>query len=110
MAHPNREVVVMVGDGSYLMMNSEIATSVILGRKLIIVVLDNRGFGCINRLQRATGGGGLNKPFSPTRHAPNPRFALNAHSAIIRPPAPPASSPPLRPPAPPPGRSPSSTT
>ena len=34
------------------MMNSEIATSVMLGRKLIIVVLDNGGFGCINRLQR----------------------------------------------------------
>ena len=51
MARPDREVVVMLGDGSYLMMNSEIATSVMLGLKLIIVVLDNRGFGCINRLQ-----------------------------------------------------------
>ena len=50
----------MVGDGSYLMMNSEIATSVMLGLKLIIVVLDNRGFGCINRLQRATGGASFN--------------------------------------------------
>src|SRR5271165_3448915 len=47
MALPDREVVVTVGDGSYLMMNSEIATSVMLGLKLIIVVLDNRGFGCI---------------------------------------------------------------
>ena len=52
MALPDREVVVTVGDGSYLMMNSEIATSVMLGMKLIIVVLDNRGFGCINRLQK----------------------------------------------------------
>ena len=43
----------MVGDGSYLMLNSEIATSVMLGRKLIVVVLDNRGYGCINRLQQA---------------------------------------------------------
>ena len=49
------EVIVMVGDGSYLMMNSEIATSILLGRKLIIVVLDNRGFGCIQRLQLASG-------------------------------------------------------
>ena len=56
MAFPDREVIVVVGDGSYLMMNSEIATSVSLGLKLTIVVLDNRGFGCINRLQRATGG------------------------------------------------------
>ena len=44
------------GDGSYLMMNSEIATSVAMGLKLTIVLLDNRGFGCINRLQGACGG------------------------------------------------------
>ena len=56
LADPDREVVIMVGDGSYLMLNSEIATSVMLGVKLVIVVLDNRGFGCINRLQKATGG------------------------------------------------------
>ena len=56
MARPEADVVVMVGDGSYLMMNSEIATSVAMGVKLTIVVLDNRGFGCINRLQHATGG------------------------------------------------------
>lgn len=49
------EVFVVVGDGSYLMMNSEILTSVGLGKKLVIVVLDNRGFGCINRLQAACG-------------------------------------------------------
>jgi 3D-(3,5/4)-trihydroxycyclohexane-1,2-dione acylhydrolase (decyclizing) len=55
MARPHQEVIVMVGDGSYMMMNSEIATSVLLGKKLIIVVLDNRGYGCINRLQNASG-------------------------------------------------------
>ena len=55
MARPQQEVIVMVGDGSYLMMNSEIATSVMLGRKLIIIVLDNRGYGCIQRLQLASG-------------------------------------------------------
>jgi len=60
MAKPDAEVIVMVGDGSYLMLNSEIATSVMLGRKLIIVVLDNRGYGCINRLQQATGGAPFN--------------------------------------------------
>ena len=53
MAKPEREVIVMVGDGSYLMLNSEIATSVMLDKKLIVVVLDNRGYGCINRLQQA---------------------------------------------------------
>jgi len=60
LAQPDREVIVMVGDGSYLMMNSEIASSVMLGRKLIVVVLDNRGFGCIQRLQQACGGAGFN--------------------------------------------------
>jgi 3D-(3,5/4)-trihydroxycyclohexane-1,2-dione acylhydrolase (decyclizing) len=60
MAQPEREVIVMVGDGSYLMLNSEIATSVMLNRKLIVVVLDNRGFGCINRLQQACGGAPFN--------------------------------------------------
>jgi 3D-(3,5/4)-trihydroxycyclohexane-1,2-dione acylhydrolase (decyclizing) len=60
MARPDREVIVMVGDGSYLMLNSEIATSVMLGLKLVIVVLDNHGFGCINRLQQACGGAPFN--------------------------------------------------
>lgn len=60
MAQPQKEVIVMIGDGSYMMMNSEIATSVLLGVKLIIVVLDNRGFGCIQRLQTACGGARLN--------------------------------------------------
>ena len=55
LARPDREVIVMVGDGSYLMLNSEIATSVMLGAKLIVVVLDNRGYGCIQRLQLASG-------------------------------------------------------
>ena len=63
LARPEREVIVMVGDGSYLMMNSEIATSVMLGAKLIVVVLDNRGYGCINRLQQACGGAPFNNMF-----------------------------------------------
>jgi 3D-(3,5/4)-trihydroxycyclohexane-1,2-dione acylhydrolase (decyclizing) len=63
MARPEREVVVMVGDGSYLMLNSEIATSVMLGTKLVIVVQDNRGYGCIHRLQVASGGEGFNNLF-----------------------------------------------
>jgi 3D-(3,5/4)-trihydroxycyclohexane-1,2-dione acylhydrolase (decyclizing) len=60
LARPDADVIVMVGDGSYLMMNSEIATSVALGLKLTIILLDNRGFGCINRLQQATGGAPFN--------------------------------------------------
>ena len=64
MAHPEREVVVILGDGSYLMLNSEIATSVMLDQKLVIVVLDNHGFGCINRLQQACGGAPFNNLFA----------------------------------------------
>jgi 3D-(3,5/4)-trihydroxycyclohexane-1,2-dione acylhydrolase (decyclizing) len=64
LAMPDREVWVLVGDGSYLMMNSEIATSVILDKKLNIVVLDNRGFGCIERLQRSCGGASFNNLFA----------------------------------------------
>ncbi len=60
LAHPENEVFVMVGDGGYLMMNSELQTSVMLGNKLIVTVLDNGGFGCIDRLQRACGGEGFN--------------------------------------------------
>jgi 3D-(3,5/4)-trihydroxycyclohexane-1,2-dione acylhydrolase (decyclizing) len=56
LAAPDRDVVVMLGDGSYLMLNSEIATSIMMGKKLIVVLLDNHGFGCINRLQQATAG------------------------------------------------------
>jgi 3D-(3,5/4)-trihydroxycyclohexane-1,2-dione acylhydrolase (decyclizing) len=79
LAAPDREVVVMVGDGSYLMMNSEIATSVALGAKLTIVVLDNRGFGCINRLQRGTGG----EPFRNLLPDEAPRVDFAAHAAAL---------------------------
>jgi 3D-(3,5/4)-trihydroxycyclohexane-1,2-dione acylhydrolase (decyclizing) len=64
LAAPGREVTVMVGDGSYLMMKSEIATSVQLGLKLTVVLLDNGGFGCINRLQAGTGGASFNNLFA----------------------------------------------
>ncbi|UMM08992.1 3D-(3,5/4)-trihydroxycyclohexane-1,2-dione acylhydrolase (decyclizing) [Gluconobacter frateurii] len=60
MADPSRNVTVMLGDGSYLMLNSEIATSVMLGQKLTVVLLNNRGYGCINRLQQAVGGAPFN--------------------------------------------------
>ena len=83
MAEPDREVVVMVGDGSYLMLNSEIATSVMLGRKLSIVVLDNRGFGCINRLQQATGGAAFNNLLADTRHERLPEIDFAAHARAL---------------------------
>ncbi|MGO8798597.1 MAG: 3D-(3,5/4)-trihydroxycyclohexane-1,2-dione acylhydrolase (decyclizing) [Roseiarcus sp.] len=83
MALPNREVIVVVGDGSYLMMNSEIATSVMLGCKLIIVVNDNRGFGCINRLQMATGGESFNNLLRDARHEVLPAIDFVAHARAL---------------------------
>ena len=68
LAMPEREIWVLVGDGSYLMMNSEIATSVMLHKKLNIVVLDNGGFGCIERLQRSCGGASFNNLFPDGPH------------------------------------------
>ena len=82
LAFPDRRVIVLVGDGSYLMMNSEIATAVMMGIKLDIVVLDNRGFGCINRLQQAVG----DRPFNnlladvPNAAAQDIDFAMHARS------------------------------
>ena len=83
MALPDREVIVSVGDGSYLMMNSEIATSVMLGLKLIIVVNDNRGFGCINRLQQATGGAPFNNLWRDARHDVLPEVDFVAHARSL---------------------------
>jgi 3D-(3,5/4)-trihydroxycyclohexane-1,2-dione acylhydrolase (decyclizing) len=83
MALPDREVVVTIGDGSYLMMNSEIATSVMLGKKLIIVVNDNRGFGCINRLQHATGGAPFNNLLSDVLHQTLPEVDFVAHARSL---------------------------
>jgi 3D-(3,5/4)-trihydroxycyclohexane-1,2-dione acylhydrolase (decyclizing) len=60
MADPNRDVIVFVGDGSYLMMNSDIYSSVLSAHKLIVVVCDNGGFGVINRLQNFKGGASFN--------------------------------------------------
>ena len=83
MAAPGREVVVMVGDGSYLMLNSELATSVMLGLKLVVVLLDNRGFGCIHRLQHATGGAGFNNLLADAAHRVLPAIDFAAHAASL---------------------------
>jgi 3D-(3,5/4)-trihydroxycyclohexane-1,2-dione acylhydrolase (decyclizing) len=81
MAMPEREVFVLVGDGSYLMMNSEIATAVAMDKKLIIVVLDNHGFGCINRLQQSCGGESFNNLWGNSfPRAPVVDFAAHAKS------------------------------
>ncbi len=83
MADPSRDVTVMLGDGSYLMMNSEIAISVLLGLKLTIVVLDNRGFGCIDRLQRSVGVDSFNNLLADTRHTALPEIDFAAHARSL---------------------------
>lgn len=57
---PDRDTIVFVGDGSYLLMNSDIYSSVLSDRKLIILVLDNGGFAVINKLQNNTGNESFN--------------------------------------------------
>ncbi len=59
--------IVLVGDGSYLMMNSDIYSSVMTGHKMIIVVCDNGGFAIINRLQNFKGGASFNNLFEHCR-------------------------------------------
>ncbi len=70
MAEPDRDVIVMVGDGSYMMMNSELATAVGMGVKITLVITDNRGYGCINRLQMGTGGAEFNNLYAHTNVNP----------------------------------------
>jgi 3D-(3,5/4)-trihydroxycyclohexane-1,2-dione acylhydrolase (decyclizing) len=60
MADPTRDTIVMVGDGSYLIMNSDIYSSVLTGHKLIVIICDNGGYAIINRLQNFKGGESYN--------------------------------------------------
>jgi 3D-(3,5/4)-trihydroxycyclohexane-1,2-dione acylhydrolase (decyclizing) len=60
MADPTRDTIVMVGDGSYLIMNSDIYSTVLTGHKMIVIVCDNGGYGVINRLQNFKGGESYN--------------------------------------------------
>lgn len=64
MAHPDREVVVWVGDGTYLMNPTEIATAVAENIKLIIVLVDNHGFGSIGGLSKSLGSAGFGTRFT----------------------------------------------
>lgn len=83
LARPEDEVVVMVGDGSYMMLNSELATSVMMGAKLTVVLLDNRGYGCINRLQMGTGGANFNNLLRDVHHEVMPEIDFAAHAAAM---------------------------
>jgi 3D-(3,5/4)-trihydroxycyclohexane-1,2-dione acylhydrolase (decyclizing) len=63
MARPDGEVIAFVGDGSYLMLNSELYSSVLTGHKLVVVLCDNGGFAVIDRLQTGQGGRPFNNMF-----------------------------------------------
>ncbi len=82
MAVGDREVVSWVGDGSYLMMNSDIYSTVFTGHKVIFMVCDNGGFAVINRLQVNTGGEEFNNLLRTARHENMVRvdFAKHAES------------------------------
>lgn len=63
MASPDREVYAMTGDGSYLMLHTELVTSLQEGKKINVLLFDNSGFGCINNLQMSNGIGSLATEF-----------------------------------------------
>lgn len=63
MAEPDKEVYAMVGDGSYLMLHSELVTSIQEGKKINVLLLDNASFGCINNLQMSNGMGSFGTEF-----------------------------------------------
>lgn len=67
LARTSGEVFAMVGDGSYLMLNSDVFSSVLSGRKVILVVCDNEGFAVIERLQVGQGGASYNNMLKDSR-------------------------------------------
>lgn len=83
MAQPERDVICMVGDGSYMMMNSELATAAMMGIKITIVITDNRGYGCINRLQMGTGGAEFNNLLDHTTHTVASNIDFVAHAGSM---------------------------
>ena len=82
MANPDKEVISFVGDGSYLLQNSDIYSSVITNHKLIIIVCDNGGHAVINRLQLFKGGKEFNCQFDSSKNTNlvNVNFAKHAES------------------------------
>ena len=78
--------IVLVGDGSYMMMNSDIYSSVLSGHKMIVVVCDNGGFAVINRLQTNMGGAGFNNLLADCRVADKdniPHVDFTAHAKAM---------------------------
>jgi 3D-(3,5/4)-trihydroxycyclohexane-1,2-dione acylhydrolase (decyclizing) len=83
MARPEADVICMVGDGSYMMANSELATAVMMGIPFTVVLTDNRGYGCINRLQQGTGGAAFNNLLDDSYHVNPSAIDFVAHAASM---------------------------
>ncbi len=83
MARPDADVVCMLGDGSYMMANSELATAVMMGIPFTVVLTDNRGYGCINRLQKGTGGAGFNNLLDESYHVNPAHIDFAAHAGAM---------------------------
>jgi 3D-(3,5/4)-trihydroxycyclohexane-1,2-dione acylhydrolase (decyclizing) len=83
MAQPEKDVICMVGDGSYMMANSELATAVMMGIPFTVVLTDNRGYGCINRLQNATGGAPFNNLLDDSYHVNPADIDFVAHAGSM---------------------------
>ena len=81
---PDKDTIVFTGDGSYLLMNSDIYSSVLSQKKLIVLVLDNGGFAVINKLQNNTGNESFNNLLADCPTVPQP-FAVDfaAHAAAM---------------------------
>jgi 3D-(3,5/4)-trihydroxycyclohexane-1,2-dione acylhydrolase (decyclizing) len=78
---PDRDTIIFTGDGSYMLMNSDIYSSVLTNKKLIICVLDNGGFAVINKLQNNTGNESFNNLIVDCPTVPTPFFVdFEAHS------------------------------
>jgi len=83
MAEPNRPNVIFAGDGSYMMMNSELSTAVMMGISTTLIVTDNRGFGCINRLQQSVGSKPFNNLFVDSFHTILPEIDYVSHARSL---------------------------
>ena len=83
MAEPERDVLCFTGDGTYMMANSEMATAAMMGVSFTVIVTDNRGFGCINRLQMGTGGAEFNNLLKDAVHETPSAIDFAAHAASM---------------------------
>ncbi|NEX46516.1 3D-(3,5/4)-trihydroxycyclohexane-1,2-dione acylhydrolase (decyclizing) [Pseudotabrizicola algicola] len=83
LAKPEREVLCFVGDGSYMMANSELATAVMRRVPFTVILTDNRGYGCINRLQQGCGGAPFNNLYVNSNIEAQPEIDFVAHARAM---------------------------